>query len=95
MSGHTSNIKCLDFHPFSELIASGSLDTNIRVCSRVRGAGGRRAQVWDVRRKSSIQTHKGHTDAVNCVKFSPDGRLLVSGAEDGTIKVCRCHRCSW
>ena len=31
LSGHTSNIKCLDFHPFGEFIASGSLDTNIRV----------------------------------------------------------------
>ena len=35
LSGHTSNVKSLDFHPFGEFIASGSQDTNIRVWTRV------------------------------------------------------------
>ena len=32
-------------------------------------------------------TLKGHTKAVNSVAFSPDGRRIVSGSADNTVKV--------
>ena len=48
------------------------------------------AQVWDVRRKGCIHTYKGHDRGVTEVKFSPDGRWVCSGAEDGSIKVHTC-----
>jgi len=32
LTGHKSNIRCLDFHPYGDFVASGSLDTNIKVC---------------------------------------------------------------
>lgn len=31
LTGHKSNIRCIDFHPFGEFVASGSLDTNLKV----------------------------------------------------------------
>ena len=31
LTGHKSNIRSLDFHPYGEFVASGSLDTNIKV----------------------------------------------------------------
>ena len=35
----------------------------------------------------SLRTFKGHTGAVSTVCFSPDGRRLVTGSEDGTAKI--------
>ncbi|GJV44617.1 RNA-directed DNA polymerase, eukaryota [Tanacetum coccineum] len=63
-----SNYILLDFHPFGEFFASGSLDTNLKI--------------WDIRRKGCIHTYKGHTRGVNAIRFTPDGRSVVSGGED-------------
>ncbi|GJU11045.1 katanin p80 WD40 repeat-containing subunit B1 homolog isoform X2 [Tanacetum coccineum] len=65
-----SNYILLDFHPFGEFFASGSLDTNLKI--------------WDIRRKGCIHTYKGHTRGVNAIRFTPDGRSVVSGGEDNS-----------
>ena len=42
-----------------------------------------------MRRKGCIYTYTGHTDAINCLRFSPDGKWIISAGEDGLIKVCQ------
>ena len=32
-----------------------------------------------------LYTFKGHTESVGSLAFSPDGKMLASGTEDGTI----------
>ena len=44
-------------------------------------------QLWDVRRKGCIFTYKGHTESINSIQFSPDGKWIVSASSDSTIKV--------
>ena len=73
LSGHRSDVTCLDTHPYHSYLLSGSADTNIKV--------------WDIRRKNCMGTYRGHANAVNNVLFSPDGSLAASGDEDGTVKV--------
>ena len=64
---------CVQWHPYGEFFASGSVDTNLKI--------------WDIRRKTCIQTYKGHTKAVRQIVFSPDGRWVVSGGDDGVVKL--------
>jgi len=44
-------------------------------------------QLWRVADGTLLRTLKGHTDEVTGVAFTPDGRLLVSGSKDGTIRL--------
>ena len=41
----------------------------------------------DIKSGEEIQNFIGHTDEVNYVDFSPDGSLLVSGADDHTMRL--------
>ena len=38
------------------------------------------------------QTLEGHTEHVNCITFSPSGRLLASASWDGTVRVWNTER---
>src|SRR5262249_32625863 len=44
-------------------------------------------RVWDLETGQGVLTLQGHTEEVWCAAFSPDGRRLVSGSRDRTIKV--------
>lgn len=48
-----------------------------------------RPQLWDVRKRHEFITFKGHSKVINCLRFSPDGRWVASGAGDGAVKVRR------
>jgi katanin p80 WD40 repeat-containing subunit B1 len=75
LTGHRSSCLSIEFHPFGDFVATGSLDTNLKV--------------WDLRRKDCIQTYKGHSKGVTHVGISPDGRWVASGSEAGEVKVRR------
>lgn len=44
-------------------------------------------KIWDYLSKSCIQTLEGHTSNVSFAIFHPSLPILVSGSEDGTIKI--------
>jgi len=78
LNGHRSYCTAVEFHPFGEFFASGSMDTNLKI--------------WDIRKKGCIHTYKGHRRAVSTIRFSPDGRWVVSGGLDNVVKVQSfCH----
>ncbi|ESQ29327.1 hypothetical protein EUTSA_v10024116mg, partial [Eutrema salsugineum] len=43
-------------------------------------------KIWDIRKKGCIQTYKGHTRGINTIKFTPDGRWVVTGGLDNVVK---------
>ena len=47
----------------------------------------RTAKLWDASTGQQLATLDGHSEVVNSVAFSPDGKLLVSGSVDKAIKI--------
>lgn len=46
------------------------------------------AEDWDIMNTlRGMRSLKGHRDAITSLSFSPDGNLLASGCEDGTIRI--------
>jgi WD40 repeat protein len=43
--------------------------------------------LWDTTSRQKIATLKGHASAVTAVAFSPDGRKLLSGSSDQSVKL--------
>ena len=44
-------------------------------------------KIWDSRTGKLVRSFRGHTGLVSSLAFSPDGRRLVSGSRDTTVKV--------
>ncbi|XP_069510395.1 katanin p80 WD40 repeat-containing subunit B1 isoform X2 [Ambystoma mexicanum] len=44
-------------------------------------------KLWDIRRKGCVFRYKSHTQAVRCLRFSPDGKWLASSGDDHTVKL--------
>ena len=48
-------------------------------------------ELWDVDSRMRTRVLEGHTHMISAVTFSPDGRLIVSEAEDATMRVWSAH----
>jgi len=70
---HTELVSSIAITPDSQILASGSYDSTIKL--------------WSLQQRSSQHTLAGHTGRITCVAISPDGQFLVSSSHDSTIKL--------
>ncbi len=78
-----SSFYALSFSPNGKLLASGCGDGSVRLwnaTAKQQGLGGKIGQYLPT------LTLKGHKDGVSELVFSPDGRMLLTGSDDGTIR---------
>uniref|UniRef100_A0A6B2KXN1 BEACH domain-containing protein n=1 Tax=Arcella intermedia TaxID=1963864 RepID=A0A6B2KXN1_9EUKA len=69
---HEAEVKCLDMNKERNLVASGGLDGKIHFS--------------DIRSGSTVRQIQLHNKEVTCVKYTEDGRLITTGA-DNTLKL--------
>ena len=52
-----------------------------------KNGGFNRVTIWDVDSKNQVGSLIGHTNAVICMIYSPDGKTIASGGVDNTIRL--------
>lgn len=70
LRGHSAAANSVCFHPVNPaVVATCGSDAAVRL--------------WDARSGKEYVSYKGHKSAVGALSFSPDGRWLATGADDG------------
>lgn len=72
LEGHQDRISSVAFDRKGETLASGSLDSTVKI--------------WDVRSGNLLRTFQGH-GAMRAVAFDPQGETLASGSFDKTVEL--------
>lgn len=52
-------------------------------------------QVWDYQTKSCVQTLEGHSHNVSAVCFHPELPIILTGSEDGTVRIWHATTYRW
>ncbi|CAG8461370.1 10173_t:CDS:10 [Ambispora gerdemannii] len=72
LSGHTSDVYTVKFHPGDNHVVSGGYDKIVRL--------------YDVNTGQLVKMFSGHQLSVSKTIFNPLGNLIISGSKDNTIK---------
>lgn len=75
LSGHRAEVTCVEHYEYhkSNYLATASMATDVKM--------------WDIRKRGVLTTYGEHEAAVSCIRFSPDGRNMLSSDRDGFVKI--------
>lgn len=78
-------ISALGWSPDSRLLAFADSSSSDGSFTQIEP--GVLVQVWDVMANRPGQSYVGHILGINCLTWSPDGKLLAAGGDDETVQV--------
>ena len=84
LTGHSDSIESLAISPDGQTLVSGGYDKTISGHTNTK-----KIKIWNLGTGELKSTLTGYSSAVNSLAISPDGRTLVSGSYNGTIKTWR------
>jgi len=97
LAGHKDWVESLAFSPDGTFLASGSRDSTVKlwlvaalftpVASTGNTPGPKAGPPPPAKVIAEWTSFKGHTDQVNSLAFTPDGKTLASASNDGTAKL--------
>ena len=87
LKGHEGWVNSVAFSPDGKLIVSGGGPWYHPPGPQPPGGSDHTVRVWDAKTGQAMHTLKGHANGVTSVAFSPDGKQVVSGSLDFTVKV--------
>ncbi len=82
-TGHQEWVNAVAFSPDGKKLVSGSVDGEIRIWEAPTRGPEREPQLI----QRPLQTLAGHKGSVNSLTFNSDGKLLVSGSSDASMKL--------
>lgn len=75
LEGHEKGVNCVDYY-------SGGDKPYL-----ISGADDRLIKIWDYQNKTCVQTLEGHAQNISAVRFHPELPIILTGSEDGTVRV--------
>ncbi|XP_033107699.1 coatomer subunit beta'-like [Anneissia japonica] len=75
LEGHEKGVNCVDYY-------SGGDKPYL-----VSGADDRLVKIWDYQNKNCVQTLDGHAQNISCVSYHPELPIIMTGSEDGTVRI--------
>nr|CAG4643737.1 EOG090X01FO [Lepidurus arcticus] len=75
LEGHEKGVNCVDYY-------HGGDKPYL-----ISGADDRLVKIWDYQNKTCVQTLEGHAQNISAVIFHPELPIILTGSEDGTVRV--------
>jgi coatomer subunit beta' len=75
LEGHEKGLNCIDYF-------QGGDKPYL-----ISGADDRLIKIWDYQNKACVQTLEGHSQNVTAVAFHPELPIILTGSEDGTVRI--------